>query len=106
MRSSGVHTPSSWPAHNSRANARASRRSVFARAWRIPVSLGETTITRATCGSRIRAIAHALPVTSNATRSRGSRLCATSSSASGLVAIRPAERSRPSATIATSQKSR
>ena len=106
MRSSGVHTPSSWPAHSSLASARASRRSVFARAWRIPVSLGETTITRATCGSRIPAIAHALPVTSNATRSRASRLCANSSSASGLVAIRPAERSRPSATIATSQKSR
>ena len=106
MRSSGVHTPSSWPAHNSLASARASRRSVFARAWRMPVSLGETTITRATCGSMIRAIAHALPVTSNATRSRGSRLCANSSSASGRVAIRPAERSRPSARIATSQKSR
>ena len=85
MRSSGVHTPSSWPAHSSFASARASRRSVFARAWRMPVSLGETTITRATCGSRIRAIAHALPVTSNATRSRGSRLCANSSNASGRV---------------------
>ena len=72
----------------------------------MPVSLGETTITRATCGSRIRAIAHALPVTSNATQSRASRLCANSSSASGRVWIRPAERSRPSATIATSQKSR
>ena len=70
------------------------------------MSLGETTITRATCGSRIRAIAHALPVTSNATQSRGSRLCANSSSASGRGWIRPAERSRPSATIATSQKSR
>jgi hypothetical protein len=70
------------------------------------VSLGETTITRATCGSRIRAIAHALPVTSNATQSRGSRLCANSSSAFGVLWIRPAERSRPSATIATSQTSR
>ena len=56
--------------------------------------------------SRIRAIAHALPVTSNATQSRASRLWANSSSASGRVWIRPAERSRPSATIATSQKSR
>ena len=37
----------------------------------MPVSFGETTITRATCASRIRAIAHALPVTSNATQSRG-----------------------------------
>ena len=70
------------------------------------MSLGETTITRATCGSMIRAISHALPVTSNATQSRGSRLCANSSNASGRVSIRPAERSRPSATIATSQKSR
>jgi hypothetical protein len=61
MRSSGVHTPSSCPAHNSFASARASRRSVFARAWRMPVSLGETTITRATCGSRIRAIATHCP---------------------------------------------
>ena len=106
IRSSGVHTPSSWPAHNSLASARASRRSVLALACRIPVSLGETTITRATCGSRIRAISHALPVTSNATQSRASRLCPNSSSASGLASIRPADRSRPSATIATSQKSR
>ena len=94
MRSSGVHTPSSWPAHSSLASARASRRSVFARAWRMPVSLGETTITRATCGSRIRAISHALPVTSNATQSRGSRLCANSSNASGR-ACDPAGRAQP-----------
>ena len=105
-RSSGVQTPSSSPAHNSLAKVRASSRSVLARAWRMPVSLGETTITRATCGSRIRAIAHALPVTSNATQSPASRLWANSSSASGRVRIRPAERSRPSATIATLQKSR
>jgi hypothetical protein len=85
---------------------RASRRSVFARAWRIPVSLGDTTITRATWPSMIRAISHALPVTSSATQSRGSRLWANSSSGSGRAAIRPAERTRPSATIATSQKSR
>jgi hypothetical protein len=57
-------------------------------------------------GSRIRAIAHALPVTSSATQSRGSRLWANNVSASGRAAIRPAERTRPSATIATSQKSR
>ena len=105
-RSSGVHTPSSSPAHSSLANARASSRSVFARAWRMPVSLGETTITRATCGSRIRAISHALPVTSSATQSRRSRLRPNSSNASGRASIRPADRSRPSATIATSQKSR
>ena len=68
-RSSGAQTPSSSPAHSSLAKVRASSRSVFARAWRMPVSFGETTITRATCASRIRAIAHALPVTSNATQS-------------------------------------
>jgi len=33
----------------------------------MPVSLGETTTPRATCGSMIRAISHALPVTSNTT---------------------------------------
>ena len=33
------------------------------------VTAGVTTTTRATCGSRIRAISHALPVTSNATQS-------------------------------------
>ena len=60
----------------------------------MPVSLGETTITRATCGSRIRAISHALPVTSNATQSRGSRLCANSSNASGL-RLDPARRAQP-----------
>jgi hypothetical protein len=43
-------------------------------------SLGETTITRATCASRIRAIAHALPVSSNVTQSRASRLWANSAS--------------------------
>src|SRR4051794_39734575 len=72
----------------------------------MPVSLGETTITRATCASRIPAIAHALPVTSNATQSRGSKLCANSFSSSGRLLMRPADRSRPASTIATSQKSR
>ena len=57
-------------------------------------------------GSMIRAISQALPVTSSATWSCASRLCANSSSASGFVSIRPAERSSPSSTIATSQKSR
>src|SRR3954462_2069127 len=47
---------SSWPAQSSLASARASSRSVFARAWRIPVSVGETAITRPTCGSRKLAI--------------------------------------------------
>src|SRR3954447_2341906 len=54
----------------------------------------------------IRAISHALPVTSNATRSSAVRLCAKISNTSGRVAIRPAERTLPSSAIATSQKSR
>ena len=93
-RSSGAHTPSSSPAHNNLASVRASSRSVFARAWRIPVSLGETTITLATCASRIRAIAHALPVTSNATQSLASRLCANNSNVSGP-RLDPARRAQP-----------
>src|SRR3954451_9522675 len=72
----------------------------------MPVSLGETTITRATCASRIPAIAHALPVTSNATQSRGSKLCANSFSSWGRLLMRPADRSRPASTVATAQKSR
>ena len=56
---SGIQTASSDPAASSLASVRASRRSVFARAWRIPVSDGLTTSTCATCGSRIRAISHA-----------------------------------------------
>ena len=101
QRSSGIHTASSSPAHNNLASVRASRRSVFARAWRIPVSSGLTTTTRRTCPSRILAISHAPPVTSNATRSPGPRLRANSSSASGDVlsapptAPPPPRRSRP-----------
>jgi hypothetical protein len=53
------------------------------------VSAGLTTITRATCGSMIRAISHAPPVTSNATRSSGPRLPANNSNAAGVVSIRP-----------------
>ena len=48
VRSSGIHTLSNDPAANNFASVRASRRSVLARAWRMPVSLGETTITRLT----------------------------------------------------------
>ena len=106
MRSSGSHRPSSEPAASSFASVRASSRSVFARAWRIPVSLGLTTITWATWGSTIRAISKALPVTSSTTRSSRPRLPANSSSASGVVSIRPAERTSPPSAIATSQKSR
>ena len=70
------------------------------------MSSGLTTTTRRTCRSRILAISHAAPVTSNATRSSRPRLCANSSSTSGEVLIRPAERTRPASQIATSQKSR
>src|SRR3954447_23240252 len=63
QRSAGIHTDSRSPAHSSRANARASSRSVFARARVIPVSSGLTTTTRSTCGSRIRATSQQLPVT-------------------------------------------
>jgi hypothetical protein len=93
---SGIQTASSDPAANNRASVRASSRSVFARAWRIPVSDGLTTRTCATCGSIIRAISHAFPVTSSATRSSGPRLPANNSICSGVVLIRPAERSSPS----------
>ena len=104
--SSGIHTASSSPDHNSLANVLASNRSVFARACVIPVSPGETTITFATCGSRILTISHALPVTSNTTWSVSSRLSARTFSASGVDATRPAERTFPSSQIAISQKSR
>lgn len=70
------------------------------------MSSGLTTTTRRTCGSRIPAISHAAPVTSNATRSSRPRLWANSSSASGELSIRPAERTTPASQIAISQKSR
>jgi hypothetical protein len=47
--------------------------------------------------------ASALPVASSATRSVGARLSANSCSASGLVATRPADRTRPSSQTATSR---
>jgi hypothetical protein len=72
----------------------------------MPVSLGDTTTTRATCGSKIRASSQALPVTSSATRSSRPRLRANSSSRSGVVSILPAERTTPSSAIATSQNSK
>jgi hypothetical protein len=93
-------------ARGQQLRVRASKRSVFARAWRMPVSLGETTTTRATCASMFRAISHALPVTSNTTRSSLLRLCANNSSTSGRVAIRPADRTAPASAIAISEKSR
>ena len=104
QRSSGIHTDSSSPRESNTASVRASSRSVFARACTIPVSSGETTITRSTCGSSSRATSHA--VTSNATRSVLSRLAASAPIPSGVLATRPAERTTPSSQIATTQKSR
>ena len=43
IHSGGTHTASSSPVHRSLASVRASSRSVFARAWLMPVSPGETT---------------------------------------------------------------
>ena len=106
QRSSGIHTDSSSPRESNVASVRASSRSVFARACTIPVSSGETTITRSTCGSSSRATSHALPVTSNATRSVLNRLAASVPIPSGVLATRPAERTTPSSQIATTQKSR
>src|SRR6185436_4319670 len=60
----------------------------------------------AACGSRIRAIANALPVASSRTRSAGARLRPNSASCSGVAAICPAERARPPSAIATRQRSR
>jgi hypothetical protein len=106
QRSSGIDTASSSPFHSKFANARASSLSVLARALTIPVSSGLTTTTRLTCGSRIRQTSQQLPVTSNATRSDGNRLCANDSTPSGVAATRPTDRTRPSSQIATAQKSR
>jgi hypothetical protein len=106
QRLSGIHTASSPPCQSSLASARASSLSVFVRACAIPVSSGETTITFCTCGSRIRATSHEPPETSIATRSVGSRLAPSTSSASGVVFTRPTDRTTPSSQIASSQKSR
>ena len=106
QRSSGIHPASSSPFHNKPASVWASSLSVFARALEMPVSSGLTTTTRCTCGSRILATSQQLPVTSNATRSLGSRLCASSLNPSGVLGTRPAERIFPSSQIAITQKSR
>jgi hypothetical protein len=79
--------------------------SVFARAWPIArTCLACASTTSPSYGSRILAIANALPVASMTTRS-SRELCANSSSCSGVVAIRPAARARPQSAIATWQKS-
>src|SRR5581483_1201918 len=106
QRSSGIHTASSSPFHSKLANARASSLSVLARALVIPVSSGETTTTRLTCGSRIRATSQQPPVTSNATRSDANKLRASDATPPGVAGTRPAERTSPSSQTATSQKSR
>src|SRR5918996_2758836 len=54
----------------------------------------------------MRATSHAPPETSIATRSVASKLAASASSASGVVATLPAERTTPSSQIAITQKSR
>ena len=72
----------------------------------MPVSSGLTTTTRSTCGSRIRATSQQLPVTSNATRSDFTRLCASTPSPSGVLGTRAPDRTWPSSQIATTQKSR
>ena len=61
QRSSGIQTASSSPRHSRLASVRASSRSVFARALTIPVSSGQTTITRSTCGSSSRATSQRCP---------------------------------------------
>ena len=104
--SGGTHTASSSPVHSSFASVRASSRSVFARAWLMPVSPGDTTITLLTCGSSSLTISHELPVTSSATRSVGRRLSASVLIPSGVEGTRPAEYSLPSSQIAISMKSR
>ena len=67
---------------------------------------GLTTVTRSTNGSRILTTSQQLAVTSNATRSVASRLSASNRRPSGVLGTRPAERTRPSSQIATTQKSR
>ena len=69
-----------------------------------PVPCGRTG--RRPCASRIRAISHALPVTSNATRSSGARLWANSCRASRVLGTRPRARPPAGSMIATWQKSR
>src|SRR4051794_30648277 len=104
--SSGVQTSSKNPTASSRASVLASTLSVLARRDFSCTALGLASTTRATSGSTIRAIASALAVASIATASLGARLRANSSSAGGVVKIRPATRTSPFSAIAISQKSR
>jgi hypothetical protein len=105
-RSSGVQTPSSSPVHSSLASV--------SRIEAVGLGSGLTNpgvarrdddhprdVLLEDCRDRPRVTGHLQrdPVARV-------RLCANSSSASGRVGIWPADRSRPSATIATSQKSR
>ena len=84
-------------AANSRASVLASSRSVFARAWQMPVSDGLATSTRTTCGSMIRAISHAFPVTSSATRFSPAPGCprTTRAAPASSRSDRPSEAHRP-----------
>ena len=104
---SGIHTASSDPAASSLANVRASSRSVFARAWRIPVSDGLTTThlrdMRLEDPRDLPRVA-ASPQAPPDHPGQGSRRTARAAPASSRSA-QPSE-PRPSSTIATSQKSR
>jgi hypothetical protein len=70
------------------------------------VFCGLDTTTRATRGAISFTIACVLHIASSATSSVGARLSANTRSSSGVVAIRPAWRTRPSSQIATCAKSR
>jgi hypothetical protein len=89
-----------------RQRARVASLSVLALALAIPVSSGLTTTTRSTNGSTILATSQQLAVTSNATRSVGNRLSASTLNPSGVLGTRPADRTFPSSQIATTQNSR
>jgi len=102
---SGAHTSPANPLANNLASARASILSVFA-ASDSCTALGSVNTTRATCGRNNLAIGNAFAVASSTSSAAGPRLSANSVSASGVVRTRPAERTRPCSTIATSQKSR
>ena len=107
VRSSPIHTAGMRSAASRSARTFASTLSVLTFAWLIArTSLAWARTTSATCGSRMRAIASALPVASSTTRSSGPRLRANSASCAGSVPTRPAERARPPSAIATWQKSR
>ena len=78
----------------------------FARACRMPVSLGETTTTRATCGSMILAISHALPVTTTPPDRSWSGFARTLRARAAALRSGARDRALQASAIAISQKSR